>query len=52
MTIHLNGPAIVEVDGIMKAAQDFHFKGGPWHFTLQNNLFRTSGQTVQNKVYC
>ena len=48
MTVHLNGPVLGEADGILKAALDKHFKGGPWHFTIQNNIFRTSGQTVQN----
>ena len=48
MNIHLNGPELGEADEILKAALDKHFKGGPWHFTIQNNIFRTSGQTVQN----
>ena len=44
--IHINGPEIGESDDILKAALDLHFKGNQWHFSVQGNMFRSSGITV------
>ena len=42
-----NGPEMAEADEILKEALDLHFKDSRgWHFTT-NNLFRTSGPTVE-----
>ena len=46
--IHFNGPLLGKADKTLKAALDKHFNGQPWHFTLQNNIFRTSGITSSN----
>ena len=44
--IHINGPEIGESDDILKAALDLHFKGNQWHFSVQGNMFHSSGITV------
>ena len=46
MMIHLNGPEIGECDKILKLALDKHFNGKSWHFTTQNNIFKTHGKAV------
>ena len=39
MMIHLNGPQLGEADDTLTDALDLHFNGGPWHFTIQGNIF-------------
>ena len=46
MMIHLNGPEIGECDNILKLALDKHSNGKSWHFTTQNNIFKTHGKAV------
>ena len=48
MMIHFYGPSLGETDNTLKTALDKHFNHQPWHFTIQNNLFRTSGITSSN----
>lgn len=46
MMIHINGPAIGEADDTLKAALDKYFNGSQWHFSVEGNIFRSSGITV------
>ena len=40
-------PELGESDELLAKALDLKFNG-PWHFSIQQNLFRTSGKTVEN----
>ena len=46
MMIHMNGPENGEFDNILKLALDKNFNGKSWHFTTQNNIFKTHGKAV------
>ena len=50
MMIHINGPEVGEADETLKAALDLHFKGNTWHFTVDRNIFRSSGITTERTL--
>ena len=47
MFIAVNGPELSEADDILAKALDLKFGRNKWHFSVQNNLFKTSGVTVE-----
>ena len=47
MFIAVNGPEIGEADNVLTEALNLKFGKGKWHFSVQQNLFRTSGPTVE-----
>ena len=47
MFIAVNGPEIGEADIVLTEALNLKFGKGKWHFSVQQNLFRTSGPTVE-----
>ena len=46
MFIAVNGPEIGEADNVLTKALNLKFGSSSWHFSVQQNLFRTSGPTV------
>ena len=44
--IHLKGLEIGVADNVLKSALDLHLKGQPWHFTVKENIVKSSGKTV------
>ena len=50
MMIHINGPEVGEADETLKAALTLHSKGNTWHFTVDRNIFRSSGITTERTL--
>ena len=51
MLIHINGPEIGENDNTLKSALFKHFQGQSLHFIVKENIFRSSGITVENILF-
>ena len=47
MFIAVNGPEIGEADETLIKALNLKFGVGKWHFSVAQNLFKTSGPTVE-----
>ena len=50
MFISVNGPEIGEADETLIKALNLKFGVGKWHFSTKQNLFRSSGITVEKKL--
>ena len=49
MFVAINGPEVGEADSLLAKALDRKFSGRlGWHISVKQNLFRTSGPTVEN----
>ena len=48
--IHVNGPMIDKVDGLVKEALDRHFKGKPWHFMQRSARGLASAFSIESEV--
>ena len=47
--VAINGPEVGEADSLLAKALDRKFSGRlGWHISVKQNLFRTSGPTVEN----